>query len=280
MKFDMGAAWNEGMAKFRGNFSLLAVLGGVFFFVPSVLMFVAMPDLMSMMMTPGASPEDAERALSGVGAEFFAIYALVILASFVGYSAMLALVGDNRRLSVGESIVVGFKALLPLIGVLLVIMIVYMLAALVFGLIIGLVVAGLAQVSAGLSAAVIFVLVIGLIVVALWLMTRLSLVMPVIVLDRIANPLKALARSWRLTAPQQGRLLAFYALLFIAYLVVALVLFMIMGLIVAAFGAPTAMGFLNGIVGALFAMIFSGILVAVYNQLVVTGKEGLEQTFE
>lgn len=280
MKFDMGAAWNDGMAKVRSNFSLLAVLGGVFFFLPSVLMFVAMPDIMGMMMTPGADPDETARAFSEIGWSFFALYLLVMLASLAGYAAMIALVGDKGRLSMGESILVGFKALLPLLGVLLVVLIVYMAAALLFGAVLGLIVGALSQVSAGLSAAVAIIVVLGLIVVALWLMTRLSLVIPVIVLEGIANPLKALGRSWRLTRPQQGRLLAFYALLFVAYLVVALVLFMIMGLVVAALGAPTAVGFLNGVVGALFAMLFSAILVAVYFQLAGTGGESLEQTFE
>ena len=34
MKFDMGAAWNEAMRLISGNLQVIAIVAGVFFFLP------------------------------------------------------------------------------------------------------------------------------------------------------------------------------------------------------------------------------------------------------
>lgn len=279
MKFDMGSAWNEGIARVRANFQLLAVLGGVFFFVPSVLMFVMLPDVMGAMMSPNFDPENSTAILESLGPTFVGIYLLVIIASFVGYTAMIALMGDGRRVSVGESIGIGFKALLPLVALMVLFLVAYLIAAFGVGIVLGLIIAGLGAISEGLAGVFTFVAVIGLIAAMLWVMTRLSLTLPVIALENTLNPIKALTRSWQLTGPSQGRLFLFYVVLTVAYIVVALVVFMVLGLFISAIGAPTALGFLNGIVSALVAMVFSGLVVAIYLQLVGT-TAAVSETFE
>lgn len=281
MTFDMSRAWSEGIAKVSSNFSLLAILGGVFFFVPSVVIFIAMPDLMgAMMMNPDMDPEDMAGMLANIGPSFFGIYLLIVIASMVGYGAMIALVGDGRRVSVGEAIKAGFKALLPLLAILIIFMVAYLVGALVIGLVFGLLIGLVGQASTVLAGILTFIFFVTLFLAVLWVLTRFSLTMPVLVIDGTMNPFAALGRSWSLTKPVQGRLFLFYVLLFIAYLVIALVLFMVMGLIVAGLGAPSAIGFLNGIIGALVAMVFSGILAAIYGQLAGSTPQALGDTFE
>lgn len=281
MTFDMGRAWNEGIAKVSANFSLLAILGGVFFFVPSVLIFIAVPDLMgAMMMNPDMAPDDMANMFANIGPTFFGLYFLIMLASLIGYGAMIALVGDGRRVSVGEAIGAGIKALLPLLAILVIFIVVYFVAALVIGLIFGLLIGLIGQASTAIAGILTFIFVIGLMLAVLWVLTRFSLTMPVLVIDGTMNPFAALGRSWSLTKPVQGRLFLFYVLLFVAYLVIALVFFMVMGLIVAGLGAPSAIGFLNGIIGALVAMVFSGVLAAIYGQLAGSTPQALGDTFE
>jgi len=280
MNFDMGRAWSEGVARVKANFQLLAVLGGIFFFVPSVLLFVAMPDAMGAMMSPDMDPANMEQVLAGLGAGFFAIYLLIILASFIGQTAMIALMGDARRISVGEAIATGVKVLLPLLAIVIIFVIGYMVIGLAAGLAVGLLVAGAGAVSTGLAGALTAVLVVGLIVAVLWVLTRFSMTLPVLALEGSLNPFGALGRSWRMTRPVQWRLLLFYVLLFVAYMVIALVAFMIMGVIVAAVGAPSALGFLNGLIGALVAMVFSGVVVGIYLQLAGPAAATVSETFE
>ncbi len=267
MNFDMGQAWSDGIARVKANFQLLVVLGGIFFFLPSVLLFVAMPDAMGAMMSPDMNTANMEQVMAGLGAGFFAIYLLIILASFIGQTAMIALMGDPRRIAVGEAIGTGVKVLLPLFAILVMFLIGYVVVGLLAGLLFGLLVAGAGALSTGLAAAVTTVLIVTLILAMLWVLTRFSMTLPVLALEGSLNPIGALGRSWRMTRPVQWRLLFFYVLLFIAYIVIALVAFMIMGVVVAALGAPSALGFLNGLIGALVAMVFSGVVVGIYLQL-------------
>ncbi|MCL4671766.1 MAG: hypothetical protein KJZ64_02265 [Sphingomonadaceae bacterium] len=280
MNFDMGRAWSEAIAKLGANFSLLAILGGVFFFVPSLLMFIALPDVMGTLMSPNMDPTQMEAVMADLGPSFFGFYLLVIVTSFIGYVAMVALLGDNSRLSVGEAIGRGVKALLPLLAILVIVIVAYFVIALVLGLVMGLLLAAVGSASTGLAAALTFVIVIAIIGALLWVMTRLSMITPVIALENTMNPFTVLGRSWALTGPAQGRLFLFYLVLFIAYFVVALVAFMIMGLITSAIGAPSVLGFLNGIVGALVAMLFSAIFVAIYSQLAGATAANVGDTFE
>lgn len=280
MNFDMGRAWSEAVARFGANLSLLAILGGVFFFLPSLLMFIALPDVMGTLMAPNMDPADMEAVMGNLGPSFFGLYLLVILATFVGYVAMVALLGNSGRTSVGESIGMGFKALLPLLAITVILFVAFFVAVMLVSLVLGVVVAGVGAASGGIAATLGFIIAVATMVLVLWAMTRLSLITPVIAIEQTMNPFAVLGRTWRLTRPVQGRLFLFYLVLFAAYVVIALVLFMIMGMIAAALGAPSALGFLNGIVGAVVAMLFSAIIVAVYNQLAGPSLASIGSTFE
>lgn len=280
MNFDMGQAWSEATAKLSANFSLLAILGGVFFFVPSLLMFVAMPDMMGALMSPNMDPSDMEAMMANLGPTFFGAYLLILLASFVGYVAMIALLGDNTRVSVGEAIGIGFKALLPLLAIMIILAIAYFIIALLFGLVIGLLAAAVGQASTGAAAGLTFILVIAMLVGVLWVLTRLSMITPIIAIEGTMNPFAVLSRTWSLTKPAQGRLFLFYVVLFIAYIVIAVVLFMVIGLLAAAVGGTSVLGFVNGLIGAFVAMLFSAIFVAVYNQLAGSTATNIGATFE
>ena len=280
MHFDMGRAWNDAVAKVSANFSLLAILGGVFFFLPAVVMYLAMPELLDMTMMPAGDPDATKHMLENLAPSLLPLFLLVMVASFVGYCAMIALIGDTRRLSVGEAITVGFKALLPLLGVLVLFLLGYVVAALLVGVLFGLMVAGLSLISQGLAYGVAVLLALAIFVAVMMLFTRLSMTLPVVAIERIGNPITAMRRSWTLTRPVQWRLLGFYALFFIAYFVVAMVLFMVMGLIAAATATPAVLGFLNGLAGAIVAMVFSGLLAAIYRQLAGPSAETVRETFE
>jgi len=280
MQFDMGQAWNDGMARVSANASLLAILGGVFFFLPTVIMYLIRPELLDMSMAPAGDPEAAKHVREGILPTVVPLFLVVMLASFVGYSAMIVLIGDTRRVSVGEAISVGFRTLLPLIGVFVLAMLGYVLAAIVLGVVLGVVVAVLAMVSSALAYVVALVLGMAMVLALLMAVTRLSMTLPVIAIEREGNPLSAMKRSWAMTMPVQWRLLGFYALLFLAYMVLAMVLFMVMGLISAAVGSPAVLGFLNGLLGAAVAMVVSGVVAAIYRQLAGPSTASVRETFE
>jgi hypothetical protein len=92
-----------------------------------------------------------------------------------------------------------------------------------------------------------------------------------------------IARSWRLTKGNSGRLFAFYLLLFIVYIVVSAVL----GIVVAALtlaigesGASMVEAIVTGLVGAAFSMVFVAVLAASHRQLSGPSPTAVSATFE
>lgn len=276
MKLDMNAVWSRGMALVRENFQLLAVIAGVFILLPTVAMYFLIPD-MQQFIVPGTDPEVLrERMMELAGP--LALYGLIgALIQYTGYGAMLALMGDNRP-TVGEALSTGAKSVLPIIGSFIVFFVLYFIAAIVIVTPIALL-AGATGVPALAAVAPLFVLAL-----AIYLMARFSLTMPVVVLDHVLNPLKAIKRSWDLTGKSQWRVIAFWGVLFVAYMVISLLLMGVFGVIAAMFGGGTGstlvLGLVNGLMALVISIILSGLLVAMHDQLSGPSERQISETFE
>src|SRR5690606_1038998 len=186
------------------NREVLLVVAGIFFFLPSSVLGFAIGDVQEAML---ADPENARRVMLSVYSSWSWLIALAALVTAVGYLALLALLRDHRRPTVGEAIKTGLIGLLPAIGT-------YILLAFGVGLVFAVLVAVAAAVG---SPGVSFVLGTIAVILAAYVMVKVSLSGPVIAIDKVYNPLKVLARSWRLTKGNSVRLFLFYLLLFIAY---------------------------------------------------------------
>ncbi|MXO89375.1 hypothetical protein [Pontixanthobacter aquaemixtae] len=279
MQFDLGLAWSDGVGKVRDNFQLLAIVAGVFMFLPSAIFTIAAPDLMAAASGAGMNPQDPTAILKLFTPMVIIGYLVMTILSTVGYTAMIALMHHDQKLTVGEAITRGFRALPTLLGVFVLFFIAYILAAVVVGVVVGLLVAGLGAISGALAGIVTFVLVVGLFVAILWVFARLSMIMPVVAIEGVTNPVTVLKRSWSMTGPAQWRLLGFYVLLFVAYMVIALLVFGLLGVVVSAAGGIAILGILSSLLGMVVAMFFSGILAAVHRQLSGSSGESLTDTF-
>jgi hypothetical protein len=214
--------------------------------------------------------------LEAIGPEFFITYLLAMLATFIGYVAMMALMADRSRPTVGEAIIMGLKAVPTLFAVMLIFMVGYFILAMAAGLLIG-----LASVISSVLAGIIgFVAIIAVLVGLLLLATRMSMTMPVIALEDTLNPITAVKRSAALTRPVQWPLLGFFVVLTIAYIVIALILFGVLGVITSMIGAPVLLGIFNGIIGTFVAMVFTGITAGIYNQLSGGDAGNISDAFE
>ena len=280
--FNMNRTWSQAVALFQANFQLLAVIGGVFLLLPSLLLYMALPDFFSTLSMADGNPEQMEAMVLAMVGPLALYGSIAFVLQMVGYMAMIALMGDDRP-TVGEAILEGLRSLFSVIAATLLFVVLYVVLALVVSLVTGLIVAatGGSEAIAGVLA---FVLVIGLLVGTFYLAVRLSLTMPVIVLERRRNPFDALRRSWQLTAGHAARIFAFFLLLFVAYMVLSLVILGIFGGAVTAVGGPGdasvfVTGLLNGVVGALVAMLFSAILVGLYRQLAGSSSVQIDETF-
>lgn len=276
MNFDMGTTWSRAMDLVRDNFQLLAVIAGIFLLLPTLAAYMLIPDIQTM-MDPTADPDVVAAQMQEIIGPLILVGLVAMVFQFAGYAAMVALMGETRP-TVGEALKTGFKATPSLFGVLVVFMITYVLAAIVVAIPIG-VIANLAGLPALSILAVLLVFA-----VVVYLLARMSMSMPVLVLEDTLNPLRAVARSFALTGPKQWAILLFWGVLFFAYMVVALLLTGVFGVIAAMAGsgaiATLILGLANGAIGMIVGMVVCGLAVAMYGQLAGPSEDDITETFE
>lgn len=264
MKLDMGQAWSTATALISRNRSVVVVIAGVFFLLP----YLASSLLFPQAMTPEqVNPEDMG-AISEAVLQAYADYWWVILIIFVtqgiGTLALLTLLTDRAKPTVGEAITRGAKGFLP-----------YFAANLIFVFALGSVL--------GLAVVITPFLIFLAIPVMFYAMVKFSLVMPAIAIDGILNPFKAIARSWTLTKGNSFRLFLFYALLVIALMVVSLIITMVLAVIFAAVGGEVETignGLVASLINSVFVVLFLGVLAGVHRQLAGDRPEELSEIFE
>lgn len=275
MKFDMSRAWNEAVAMIGGNREVLTIVAGLFFFVPAVITTMVVPE---MPQPPaGADPQQVfERlgeTMAATYAQYWWLFLLATIVQGIGTIALLALLRDSARPTVGEAIRTGATGFLP-----------YILASILIGfavVLVALVLVGLPSLvtpALGVLGALLALLVI------VYMMVKFSLVGPVIAIEKIFNPAAALKRSWGLTKGNSLRLFGFYLLLFIVYMVIAAIVTAVLGLLVAGLGMGTVsqvvQGLISGLLGAVVTVVFVSVLAAVHRQLAGPSAENLGETFD
>lgn len=275
MKLDINQAWSDTLNLIQANIGVVAIVAGVFFFLPYFALVLFMPDMaQSMALEP--NPDDPAAAFDQVMALYADIWLpmlLVFIAQAIGTLALLALLRAEARPTVGEALKIGVVGLLTYIAANIVLYI-------VIGIVVGAVM-GIAIASGIVALAVILGIVffVGFIYIAI----KFSLLAPVIAIDNVYNPIKALARSWRLTKGNSLRMLAFYVLLIIALLVVSLVLGLIVALIFGLAGDEIALiggGMINSALNAVYVVLMLGVLAAVHRQLAGPDAAAVSEDFE
>jgi hypothetical protein len=270
VKFSMSEAWRDATAMMSANREVLLIVAGIFFFIPGVAMGLAMGDVQQIML---ADPENAQEMVLSFYADWGWLLALGGIASVVGYLALLALLRDHNRPTVGEAIKIGLIGLLPAIGAYIV---------LVFGL--GAAAALLAMI-AGVTGNAAVGLLVGLVIVAgvIYVLVKVSLAGPVIAIDKVYNPFKILTRSWRLTKGNSFRLFLFYLLLTVTYIVIAAVASGIVAVLLALLGesvATTVNAVISAAISAVAYLVFVAVLAAVHRQLSGPSAAAVSETFE
>jgi flagellar biosynthesis protein FlhB len=261
MKLDLNAAWDQAVRLIGANREVLLVLGGVFFFLPSVLfsLLVPVPDFAAAAGPSGNNRAALQAAINGFLAQYWWALLLLALAVSAGAIAVMAVIGDPARPTVRAAMARGGRFLptsvvTQVLGNLAIILVLFL--ATLLGVLTG---------STGIATT----LSIFSVPVIVWLTTRWSLSGAVIAIDQTANPVGALRRSWRLTQGNGLRLFVFYLLLFAAFFVISQVLGLIIGLIVALPGAETARvlgALLSGLVLTAIILVMYAVLASIHRQ--------------
>jgi membrane-anchored glycerophosphoryl diester phosphodiesterase (GDPDase) len=274
MKLDMGQAWSQAVAMMSANRDLIAIVAGVFFFLPYLALMLMLPDMASELPVaqPGDDPQVVLDAFVAIYARVWPYILAVVIFQGIGSLALLALLRDSTRPTLGEALKLGLVAFLPYLGAQLV-------AGVGIGVVVALLVGGAAAVNQALAVLVMLLVFVGAVYVAV----KLSLTMPVIGIERVYNPITALARSWRLTKGNSLRLFFFYFLIIVAGVIVVSVLQMIFGLVFALLGAEGGLignGVVSSLLNAAWVTIFLAVLAAAHRQLSGPSSAALADVFE
>ena len=261
MKFDLDTAWKDTTALLRDNFRLLALIAGVFYFVPYAAILLWVPGLSEFMngaIDPNSSAAQAK--LSAMLSGYWWAFLLGAIIQGIGFLAMLSLLRRRASPTVGQAIQNGARAIPS-----------YLATSIIMGVAIALAVIAIAFLFALTGIGALQVLAIGLgIAIAFYLVTKFSMAAPIIAIDEVLNPIEAMRRSWNLTGKNSFRLFGFYALLFVAYAIISMLVSMVFSLVFALGGAETQLfgqAITSSLMNALAAMLFASVLAAVHAQL-------------
>lgn len=278
MKFSMSTAWNEAVAMFTANREVLLIVAGIFFFLPNLVVFVAVPGLrdmqQQMLLNPEAGQAQMEAAMLNYWPAIVAGGFVFMLFLLTGYLALLHLLRERSRPTVAEAIRFGAFGSLPALGASLLAyigtVIVIAIPAALISIVLGAVMAGLGIGGEGGAGGVLVGLLVvsGCLAAIFYIMTRLSLFLAVMGLEPTYRPVHAIRQSWRLTKGNTSRVFTFYALLFIVYFVIAIAISMPLALL-ASLGTVGLFinAVISGALSAAVAALYTTILAAVHRQL-------------
>lgn len=271
MRFDSNKAWSEATKLVSGNRDVLWAVAGVFLVLPALAVTLLAP--------PPEAPAGAEpEALLNLFSAYYTQAAPWLLGmavlQIIGTLTMLALFTDRARPTVGEALQLGLRGLLPAILAQILAGMAFFLAAVV-----PITLAGLTG-----SAALTTLVVLGCVAGLIWLAVRISMIAPVVMVEGQRNPVAVLRRSWELTAGNVGRLLLFYALLFVGFWVVILLVGGLADMVLRLalgdqIGAPLG-AFIAAALQGVMTIYFTGVYAATHRQLAGPSREAAARTFE
>lgn len=205
----------------------------------------------SMFALAGSDPANLGDSFGiGLAVTLIVFYAVYLLIACAQNAAMCTLASPLKQSDFGDAFGTGIGSAPTLLGVMIALVIAYIIGGILFGAI------GGALSALGTAGAV----VAGLLIfgVFLWLGARVGIVFPVVPVDGVRNPITAIGRAWSLTRGNAVPIL----LAFLAFIVIALVLF---GIVALPFiGTLTAMGSdpsSAAAAGGSFILMFLGFIV-------------------
>lgn len=222
MSFDYDRAWRDTKRLARDNRPLLAGIAGIFFFVPYAALLIALP-LFGDLPPPGTNLEAVAKAMQAIYEKAWWAFVIVLISMVYGTMAMLALLKLRARPTVGEALRFAAAALPS-----------YLLALVLELLGIELIVGTLALLVGATGIPSLLAVGLGVsFTLQFYFVARFAMTAPVMVLEGERNPVNALRRSWAMTAGRGGKLLGFFALLVVAFLVIAMLVSLVAGLVLA-----------------------------------------------
>ena len=117
-----------------------------------------------------------------------------------------------------------------------------------------------------------------------WMMARLSMTLPAMVLGETLNPVTSMLASYRMTGPKQWMIFLFWVVLYVVIVIINVLVTGVVGVVAALMATGTASlaisGLVNGLVGGIISMVFCAVAVAMYYQLTSAPEDSIRDTFD
>jgi ABC-type multidrug transport system fused ATPase/permease subunit len=271
MKFDSNLAWQNASAAIAANREAVFALAGVFFLLPSLATALLFPPPEPV---AGMDGKAALAAMSGYYTSILPFLVPMVLFQAAGTLALLTMLTDRTRPTVGEAIGIGLRAVVP-----------YVLAQLILGIAAG-VIGGIILAIGAATGLPVLTAIGAAVVIALFIYAAIktSLVAPVVAVEGERNPVAALKRSWLLTKGNSVRLAVFYLLVLAAFLIITMVLTAVLGIVAAAIGGSQAAemtgAVVSSVLNAVMALYFVAIVAAGHRQLAGPTSGVVSATFD
>lgn len=270
MQLNSGQAWNEATRMIGANREVVLVLAGMFFFVPMMVLFLLVFGSGFDFGAAGAEP-DPEAVSAQVNAlllRYWWVIAIVAIGQLAGAIALLALLGDRRKPTVGEVMGMIPKLILTMIAA-------QFLSTLASKALPSL--TGYLPVSAqGIASLIVLS-------ISIYIAVKFSLISAVVVVDKQKNPITALKRSWALTKGNSLRIFVFYFLLTVTAIVIGLVVALAFGLVFAALGERFQLIgnalIVSGLIAGFYALAYA-VTAAIHRQLSGPSSSEVAETFD
>jgi hypothetical protein len=295
MQFDSSAVWDRAVGWIRLHSAVIVPVAGVFVLVPALALFWFTSDLQVALeaMVGKTRPGDQPWDLLALVAKLYGLAMATALVQSIGTMALTAIFADPARPTVGEAIRLGLRCLPTTIGATLVMLAGFSLAGAGIVIVVS-VLAGLLSLVAGAGVAIAVGVIAGMAAlgVIVWLLVRLSMISPSIVLERQMNPLAAIQRSWTVTRNRAGALALFFLLIVVCLVVLSLIVQSVAGLAIGAgpttryselvalgSGSMIAYGLLTNLIGAVATTIFTAVITASFLDLRGNSPDSISRTF-
>ena len=292
MKFSASKALSESFTIFTGRFAAMAPIALVFTLVPLAVFMAFFSTSFAGLQQNQGNPAAAMQTILAMLGRFSLVFIIYMLVRTLGVCALCIAASSRQAPSLSEAISEGVRAMLPMIGVYLLLIVGYVVVAIVFAITIGLSFLGLFTASAAGGQApgagsVLGAISVGVIVMiaALYIFTKLSMIVPVIVVDQERSPVKAISRSWSLT---RGASFKIFLLLLLLGFGAAIINGILNALGGGGMGVAPNSGAtvvwtqvaIAAISGTVFAMYFISLIVAIHEQLAGPSVAAISETFE
>ncbi|WP_438728919.1 glycerophosphoryl diester phosphodiesterase membrane domain-containing protein [Parasphingorhabdus sp. DH2-15] len=228
-KLDLSSAFERARELFMDNLQLLLAVAGVFFVIPQLIVgfITANGQQLDALLEDATKIEDFIEAFSVFYQQYSLWFILLVVVTFIGTLTILVILLDKTRPTVGQAIGIAFSLLLF-----------YFLLSLLTGL----------ATLIGLTL---------LILPGLYFALKFCLAAPIMVAEKVTNPIEAMKASWNLT---KGNSIMIFVYLFIIGIVILVVSLLVEGIA----------GLLGETIGLVISALFGGVITA-FNIAVTVG---------